>query len=63
MSAIAALHELLISPPAGFLYHLILLLSIEAGLGMAVHYWRRSPAEPWARRLTVSYTHLTLPTN
>jgi len=60
MSAIAALHELLISPPAGFLYHLILLLSIEAGLGMAVHYWRRSPAEPWARRLILAFGGLLL---
>ena len=55
MSAVAALRELLVSPPAGFLYHLILLLCIEAGLGMAVHHWRHSPAESRARRLALAF--------
>ncbi|MDY7040970.1 MAG: GAF domain-containing protein, partial [Chloroflexota bacterium] len=55
MSAVTALRELLIGPPAGFLYHLILLLSIEAGLGMAVHYRRRSPEEPWVWRVLLAF--------
>lgn len=58
MSAVIALHELLLSPPAGFVYHLILLLSVEAGLGMAVHHWRRYPTERWARRQVLAFSGL-----
>lgn len=57
MSILSRLSQLLGSPEGSFVYHLLLLLAVEAALAMAWGEWRRAPDEP-ARRWLVALAGL-----
>ncbi|MFC2015692.1 GAF domain-containing protein [Chloroflexota bacterium] len=59
MSVLLRVSELLGSPLGSFVYHLLLLLAIEAALGMAWGEWQRTRRER-ARRLLLAMGGLTL---
>jgi len=59
MSALFEVSRILSSPLGSLVYHLLLLLAIQAILGMALEEWRRTRRGP-AQRLLVGFAGLTL---
>jgi hypothetical protein len=59
MPVLSRASEILASPVGGFVYHLVLLLAVEAALAMVLREWRRDRREQ-TRRLLIAMVGLTV---
>jgi GAF domain-containing protein len=59
MAVLSRASEFLASPVGGFVYHLVLLLAVEAALAMVIREWRRDRREQ-TQRLLITMAGLTV---